>query len=146
MSIIEYIFGNEDKKVIKKLEKTTSSILNMEDELKALTDEELKNKSLALRDKIRSHINREDREMELNNNIVLAFALVREASRRTLKMMHYKVQITGGLVIHNGNLAEMRTGEGKTLVATSPAFANALLGYGVHIVTVNDYLSKRDAV
>ena len=118
----------------------------MENELMSLTDEELKNKSLQLRDKIRSHVNPEDREMELNNNIALAFALVRESARRTVKMMHYKVQILGGLVIHNGNLAEMRTGEGKTLVATMPAFANALLGYGVHIVTVNDYLSKRDAV
>ena len=146
MSLIQYIFGNEDKKVIKKLEKTADSVLAMENELMSLTDEELKNKSLQLRDKIRSHVNPEDREMELNNNIVLAFALVRESAKRTVKMMHYKVQILGGLVIHNGNLAEMRTGEGKTLVATMPAFANALLGYGVHIVTVNDYLSKRDAV
>ena len=146
MSLIQYIFGNEDKKVIKKLEKTADSVLAMENELMSLTDEELKNKSLQLRDKIRSHVNPEDREMELNNNIALAFALVRESARRTVKMMHYKVQILGGLVIHNGNLAEMRTGEGKTLVATMPAFANALLGYGVHIVTVNDYLSKRDAV
>lgn len=161
MSIIEQlqnvtdkVFGSEDKKFIKKLEPVVKKVFALEDELKNLTDAELKEKSLKLRDEIRSAgsvegtdvINVDARVKKLEENIHLAFALCREAARRTLHMMHYKVQVIGGLLIHKGHIAEMRTGEGKTLVATLPAYANALVGCGVHVVTVNDYLSRRDAV
>lgn len=152
MSILDYILGNEDKKLINKLTPLVNKILLLEEELKSLSDEELKNKSLNLKTQIQSVVFEDkekeklEREKELDKNIHLAFALCREAARRTLGMMHYKVQLLGGLIIHRGNLAEMRTGEGKTLVATLPSYANALLGYGVHIVTVNDYLARRDSV
>jgi len=143
MSLLSKIFPSEDSKAIKKLEPIVKKVFALEDELKSLSDEQLKNKSLELRDKIRSN---ENPEKELEANIHLAFALGREAARRTLGMMHYRVQVIGGLMIHKGHIAEMRTGEGKTLVATLPAYANALIGKGVHVVTVNDYLSRRDAV
>lgn len=143
MSLLSKIFPSEDSKAIKKLEPIVKKVFALEDELKALTNPELKNKSLELKDKIRSSVNP---EKELEANIHLAFALAREAARRTLGMMHYRVQVIGGLMIHKGHIAEMRTGEGKTLVATLPAYANALIGKGVHVVTVNDYLSRRDAV
>ncbi len=151
---LEKVFGSEDSKFIKKLEPTVKKVFDLEDELKTLTDAELKEKSLKLRDEVRAagniegsnKINVDAREKKLEENISLAFALCREASRRTLHMMHYKVQVIGGMLIHKGHIAEMRTGEGKTLVATLPAYANALVGCGVHVVTVNDYLSRRDAV
>lgn len=143
MSLITKIFGSEDQKTIKKLEKTVDKVFALEDELKSLTDAELKNKSLDLKAKIQ---NSNNPEKTLDENIHVAFALGREAARRTLKMMHYRVQVIGGLLIHKGHISEMHTGEGKTLVATLPAYANALLGKGVHVVTVNDYLSRRDAV
>lgn len=136
---------SEDNKQVKKLDSTVRKVLELEEAYKTLTDEELKTKSLTLRDEIRSLPNIEDRVKKLEQNIHIAFALVREAARRTVGMMHYKVQVVGGLLIHKGHIAEMRTGEGKTLVATLPAYANALIGEGVHIVTVNDYLSRRDA-
>ena len=139
------IFG-EDAKFIKKLGPTVDKVFSLEEELKTLSDVELKQKSIDLKNQIRSFESTDDRLKELDKNIHLAFALCREASRRTLKMMHYRVQVIGGLLIHKGHIAEMRTGEGKTLVATLPAYANALVGMGVHVVTVNDYLSRRDAV
>ncbi len=143
MSLLSKIFPSEDSIAIKKLEPIVKKVFALEDELKSLTDAELKNKSLELKDKIRESVNP---EKELEANIHIAFALGREAARRTLGMMHYRVQVIGGLLIHKGHIAEMRTGEGKTLVATLPAYANALIGKGVHVVTVNDYLSRRDAV
>ena len=152
MSIIKNInkkisnIFSEDVRFIKKLAPTVDKVMSLEDELKTLSDVELKKKSLDLRDAIRALESVESRNKKLDDNIHLAFALCREASRRTLKMMHYKVQVIGGLLIHKGHIAEMRTGEGKTLVATLPAYANALVGMGVHVVTVNDYLSRRDAV
>lgn len=142
---ISNIFS-EDSKQVKKLEPTVKKILDLEEGFKTLSDDELKQKSIELRDELRAIEDIEERIKKLDQNIHIAFALVREASRRTLKMMHYRVQLIGGLLIHKGHIAEMRTGEGKTLVATLPAYANALLGEGVHIVTVNDYLSRRDAV
>ena len=159
MKILSKIFPTEDEKAIKRISKTVDSILEREEALKLLTDEELKAKSLALRDDVRARIDNLNTEVKIDqikNKIAIekivndvaaeAFALVREAARRALGMMHYRVQLIGGMMIHNGNIAEMRTGEGKTLVATLPAYLNALAGRGVHIVTVNDYLSRRDAV
>ncbi|MEI6810499.1 MAG: preprotein translocase subunit SecA [Candidatus Nomurabacteria bacterium] len=153
MSFITKLFPDESKKLIKKLQPTVERVFSHEDELKTLTDEELKAKSITLKEQVQKDIagltGKELKETEkkvLEAVLPLAFALVREASRRTLKMMHYHVQVTGGMLLHMGHIAEMRTGEGKTLVATLPAYLNALTGRGVHIVTVNDYLSRRDAV
>ena len=149
MKILSNLFPTEDQKAIKKINKTVDATLVYEDELKALSDNDLKAKSLALRDEVRMTINGLDKaeiEKILFERAPLAFALVRESARRTLGMMHYRVQLIGGMMIHQGHIAEMRTGEGKTLVATLPAYLNALTGKGVHIITVNDYLSRRDAV
>lgn len=166
MAFLQKIFKSEDERFIKKLLNKVDQIFLLEEELKQIGEEELKHKSISLKNKIQDeikieedilkakNISREEYKKELkriienilDNNLVLAFALVREASRRTLNMMHYRVQVIGGIVMHKGRIAEMRTGEGKTLVATLPAYLNALSGKGVHIVTVNDYLSKRDAV
>lgn len=166
MAFLQKIFKTEDQKLIKKLTPIVNEVLALEEELKSLSDNELKEKSLDLKSKIEDEIKIEEDllkaksldEVEykkqfkkiiqdiLDINLVLAFALTREAARRTLNMMHYPVQIIGGIMMHRGHIAEMRTGEGKTLVATLPAYLNALSGKGVHVVTVNDYLSKRDAV
>lgn len=165
-NFLNKFFKSDDEKLIKKLSPIVDEVLALEEELKSLTDTELKNKGLDLKKKIIDQIKieedilkvknldsleykREDQKIVqdiLDNNLVLAFALAREAARRTLNMMHYPVQVIGGIMMHRGHIAEMRTGEGKTLVATLPAYLNALSGKGVHVVTVNDYLSKRDAV
>jgi preprotein translocase subunit SecA len=166
MAFLGKLFKTEDEKLLKRLDPIVKEVFALEEELKSLSDEELKNKSLALKNKIQDEIKIEEdiliikdleyveykRELRkiidtiLDTNLVLAFALVREAARRSLNIMHYPVQIIGGVMMHRGYIAEMRTGEGKTLVATLPAYLNALSGKGVHVVTVNDYLSKRDAV
>ena len=153
MSFIAKFFPDESKKTIKKLTPLVDKVFSYEDELKTLTSEELKARSLELKSKVMGQLEGlTDEELKQKEVKVLedvlpeAFALVREGSRRTLKMMHYRVQVIGGILLHRGNIAEMRTGEGKTLVATLPAYLNALTGRGVHIVTVNDYLSRRDAV
>jgi len=128
-----------EKKIIKRLEDIASLVLTFEEELKNISSEELKNKTDGLKERLQSG--------ELDEHILPeAFALVREASRRTLQKRHFDVQIMGGVILHEGKIAEMRTGEGKTLVATLPAYLNALSEKGVHIVTVNDYLAKRDTV
>ncbi|MEA4930420.1 MAG: hypothetical protein VB026_02480, partial [Anaerolineaceae bacterium] len=166
MPFLKKIFKSEDERLIQKLNPTVEKVLGQEMKMKELSDEDLKNTSLELKKLVQAEIkekedalkdkNLSDEEFRkqsqkivqevLDENIVLAFALVREAARRTLSMMHYPVQLVGGMIMHKGYIAEMRTGEGKTLVATLPAYLNALSGRGVHIVTVNDYLSKRDAV
>lgn len=150
---ISSIFPDESKKLIKKLEPVADQVFSFEDELKSLSDEALKERSLLLKQKVMKSIEglsgeelkRTERKV-LDEVLPEAFALVRESARRTLHMMHYRVQVIGGMLLHRGHIAEMRTGEGKTLVATLPAYLNALTGRGVHIVTVNDYLSRRDAV
>lgn len=153
MSLISKLFPDESKKTIKKLAPIVDAVFSYEDELKALSDHELKHKSLQLKEQVMKDIEgltgdelKRTEKKVLEAVLPLAFALTREASRRTLKMMHYRVQVIGGILLHRGHIAEMRTGEGKTLVATLPAYLNALTGRGVHIVTVNDYLSRRDAV
>jgi preprotein translocase subunit SecA len=153
MSFITKLFPDESVKTIKKLTPIVDEVFSYEEALKTLSDEELKAKSLALKERVMKTIEGlTGEELKTTEKKILeevlpeAFALVREASRRTLKMMHYRVQVIGGILLHRGHIAEMRTGEGKTLVATLPAYLNALTGRGVHIVTVNDYLSRRDAV
>lgn len=151
--ILNLIFGDANTKALKKYEEKVKEINALEPEIQKLSDEELKNKTKIFQEKIRSVI-KEDKTEEENNDAIQkemnkilpeAFAVVREASRRVLGMRHFDVQLIGGMVLHNGAIAEMKTGEGKTFVAVLPAYLNALSGKGVHIITVNDYLVKRDA-
>ncbi len=153
MSFIAKLFPDESKKTIKSLTPLVDKVFSYEDELKGIDAEALKARSLSLKARVIKDLEGlKGDELKVKEKKVLeevlpeAFALVRESSRRTLKMMHYRVQVIGGILLHRGHITEMRTGEGKTLVATLPAFLNALTGRGVHIVTVNDYLSRRDAV
>ncbi|MGD1524499.1 preprotein translocase subunit SecA [Vibrio owensii] len=133
------VFGTRNGRVLKKHLKSVKQIAGLEESMKKLRDEEFPEYTAKLKDRLKSG-------EELDAIIPEAFALVREAANRVMGMRHYDVQILGGLVLHSGNIAEMRTGEGKTLVATLPSFVNALTGNQVHVVTVNDYLAKRDAM
>jgi preprotein translocase subunit SecA len=133
------IFGDSSTKFIKEANKIVEKINALEEGVLALKDEDFPLKTQEFRDRLRAG-------ETLENILPEAFALVREAGRRNLGERHYDVQIIGGLALHRGNIAEMKTGEGKTLVATLPAYLNSLAGNGVHIVTVNDYLARRDAV
>ena len=139
MSILESIFGSNSERLVKSFSSTISSINNLEAEYEKLDDEAVKKKTLELKKRLVEGESEEDILPE-------AFALVREASKRTLGLRHFDVQLIGGIALFKGNIAEMRTGEGKTLVATLPLYLRALRGEGVHLVTVNDYLSRRDAV
>ena len=131
--------GNTGKKILKQVYPIVDEINALEDTVSALSDEDLKNKNVYLREKLGNG-------STLDDILPEAFAIVREASKRTLGERHFDVQLMGGVILHLGNIAEMRTGEGKTLVATLPVYLNALEGRGVHVVTVNDYLSRRDTV
>ena len=132
------LFGNSDEKVIERLQPIVEEINALEDKYQALSDLQLSEVTDSLKDSYTSG-------QTLDDLLPQAFALVREAAKRVLKQRHYDVQLIGGIVLHQGKIAEMRTGEGKTLVATLPAYLNALTGEGVHVITVNDYLAKRDA-
>ncbi|MDK2824244.1 MAG: preprotein translocase subunit SecA [Clostridia bacterium] len=129
---------DDNAKEIKRLQKTVDIINSLEKEIENLSDEELRNKTFEFKKRYQSGTSLDDLLPE-------AFAVVREASKRVLKMRHFDVQLMGGIVLHQGRIAEMKTGEGKTLVATLPAYLNALAGKGVHVITVNDYLAKRDS-
>jgi len=133
------IFGDQNNRVIKKLLPIVNKINNLEDDFSQLSLEQLSQKTEEFKKIL-------EQGKTLESILPEAFALVREASKRTLNQRHYDVQLMGGIILHQGNVTEMRTGEGKTLVATLPAYLNALSGKGVHIITVNDYLSRRDAV
>jgi len=133
------LLGDENAAALKRASAIVPRVNALEGEYAALSDEQLKGKTAEFKERI-AH------GETLDSLMPEAFAAVREASKRTLKQRHYDVQLIGGAVLHNGDIAEMRTGEGKTLVATLPAYLNALTGKGVHVVTVNDYLSRRDAV
>lgn len=138
MGFLEKLFGNYSKKEIKRIVPVQEKVLALEEEYKKLTDAELKAKTIEFKERLSA--------METLDDILPeAFATCREASARVLGMRHFPVQILGGIVLHQGRISEMKTGEGKTLVATLPAYLNALSGKGVHIVTVNDYLAKRDS-
>ncbi len=138
MGFFEKIFGNYSDKEIKRITPIVDEIESLEPEFTKLTDEELANKTNEFRQRLAG-------EETLDDILPEAFAAVREAAKRTLNERHYKVQLMGGIILHQGRITEMRTGEGKTLVSTLPAYLNALAGQGVHVVTVNDYLAKRDA-
>ena len=137
-SFLTRIFGSRNQRLIRQYAKVVGRINALEDGLKALSDAELRAKT----DEFRGRLSAGE---TLDDLLAEAFAVAREAARRTLKMRPFDVQLIGGMVLHDGNIAEMRTGEGKTLVATLPAYLNALSGNGVHIVTVNEYLAQRDA-
>ena len=139
MKLIEKIFGTYSGREIKKIEPLVDKIEQIEEELKKLTDEELRAKTTEFK-------NRLEKGETLDDILPEAYATVAEASSRVLGMRHFRVQLIGGIIIHQGRIAEMKTGEGKTLVATLPVYLNALSGKGVHVVTVNDYLAKRDSV
>jgi preprotein translocase subunit SecA len=139
MSILSKIFGDSNSRYVKSLAPTIAQIDRLEAEITALSDTDFPLRTKALQEKVATGAT-------LDSILPEAFALVREASRRTLGLRHYEVQLVGGIALHQGRIAEMRTGEGKTLVATLPVYLNALTGKGVHVVTVNDYLARRDAV
>ena len=141
MGIFSKIFGDPNEKIIKSLGTIITKINSLEADFKAKTDEELKDSSLGLKVKLADKTS-EEQKLIMDEILPEAFAAVREAARRVLGQRHYDVQLIGGLILHRGQIAEMRTGEGKTLVATAPLYLNALTGRGVHLVTVNDYLSK----
>ena len=143
MAFWKSIFGDENTAALKRAEPIVARVNALEDATKALSDEALR----AKKDEFRRRLNPPaGGGSTLDDLAPEAFAAVREAARRTLGQRHFDVQLLGGMILHNGDIAEMRTGEGKTLVATLPAYLNALTGRGVHVVTVNDYLSRRDAV
>ena len=136
-SLLKKIFGTKNDREIKALTKEVEKINALESEYEKLSDEELKNKTNIFKERLQNG-------ETLDDILVEAFATVREASKRILGLRHYDVQLIGGMVLHQGKITEMKTGEGKTLVATCPVYLNALAGHGVHVITVNDYLAKRD--
>jgi len=135
--ILRYIMGTQNQRTLKKLWPIVAQINAFEADLSKLSDEALKSKTPELKERL-------VKGTPLDELLPEAFAVVREASRRAIGLRHFDVQMLGGIVLHQGKIAEMRTGEGKTLVATLPAYLNSLTGQGVHIVTVNYYLAKRD--
>ncbi|MBQ2219582.1 MAG: preprotein translocase subunit SecA, partial [Elusimicrobia bacterium] len=131
------IFGSQNERDIKKIRPVVNKINALEPEIEKLSNEELKAKSLEFKERLNNG-------EKLDSILPEAFACVREASKRTIGLRHFDVQMIGGYILHQGKIAEMKTGEGKTLVATLPVYLNSLTGKGVHVVTVNDYLAKRD--
>ena len=151
--ILTKIFGTSNDRAVKRMMPVVAQIGALEAVTQALTDEQLRAKTVEFRERIAKQLEgiseaetrKATEKAALDALLPEAFAVVREAGRRVLKMRHFDVQLIGGMVLHYGKIAEMRTGEGKTLVATLACYLNALAGHGVHVVTVNDYLAKRDA-
>ena len=138
MNIIDKVFGTRSERELKRIEPIVKKIESYREAMGKLTDEELRSKTTEFKKRLTEGETLDDLLPE-------AYATVREAAKRVLNQEHYRVQLIGGIVLHQGRIAEMRTGEGKTQTALLPAYLNALEGKGVHIVTVNDYLAKRDA-
>src|SRR6476646_2953856 len=132
------LFGSANDRYVKSLGPIVAAINEIEPQLEAMSDDELRARTHRFKEQLADGV-------ELDNLLIEAFATVREGAKRTLGQRHFDVQLMGGVVLHRGMIAEMKTGEGKTLVATLPVYLNALTGNGVHVVTVNDYLAKRDA-
>src|SRR6202162_5826411 len=137
-TVLAKIFGTKNEREIKGMLPDVAAITELEPVMQQLSDIDLAAKTIEFKERL-------SQGASLDDLLVEAFAVVREAGRRVLKMRHFDVQLIGGMVLHKGRIAEMKTGEGKTLVATLPCYLNALEGKGVHVVTVNDYLAKRDA-
>ena len=138
MGLFDKVFGTYSQRELKRIRPIADRVIALDEDMQKLTDAELKAKTGEFKERIKSGETLDDLLPE-------AFAVMREASWRVLGMKHFYVQIIGGIILHQGRIAEMKTGEGKTLVATMPAYLNALAGKGVHIVTVNDYLARRDS-
>ena len=132
------LFGSRNDRLLKGYRKTVERINALESTFEALSDDELRAKTQEFKDRVAQGV-------PLDDILPEAFAVVREGSKRVMKMRHFDVQMLGGIALHDGKVAEMRTGEGKTLTSTLPVYLNALAGKGVHVVTVNDYLANRDA-
>ena len=139
LNIVNKLFGGLGSKNLKTYDKIVKKINDFETEISKLDDQELKNKTQYFKNQF------DEKQKTIDDILPEAFAVVREASKRTLKMRHFDVQLIGGIVLHEGKIAEMKTGEGKTLAATLPVYLNVIAGKSVHIVTVNDYLAKRDS-
>ena len=139
------LFGDPNTRKLKKFQPYIAEVNVIEEDMVALSDDELKQKTIAFRELLDKAKTDEETEDILDEILPEAFAVVREAGKRVLGMRHFDVQLLGGIILHKGQIAEMKTGEGKTLVATLPAYLNGLTGKGVHVVTVNDYLARRDA-
>ncbi|MEP6557516.1 MAG: DEAD/DEAH box helicase, partial [Burkholderiales bacterium] len=137
-NILTKLFGSRNDRLLKTYRKTVRAVNALEPEFEKLSDQELQAKTQSFKDRIAAGESLDDLAVE-------AFAVVREGSKRVMKMRHFDVQVQGAMGLHNGKIAEMRTGEGKTLTATLAVYLNALTGRGVHVVTVNDYLANRDA-
>ena len=137
-TIARAVFGTANDRSLKAYQRRVPQINALEPAMEALSDEALRAKTAEFRERLAGGATLDDLQAE-------AFAAVREAARRTLGQRHFDVQLVGGMVLHDGKIAEMKTGEGKTLVATLPVYLNALAGNGVHVITVNDYLARRDA-
>src|SRR5262247_2940782 len=136
--ILAKVIGTQNERELKRLRPLVAEIGALETQVQALTDEQLRQKTAEFKQRVAGG-------ESLDDVLVEAFAVVREAGKRVLNMRHFDVQLIGGMVLHSGQIAEMKTGEGKTLVATLPAYLNALQGKGVHVVTVNEYLARRDS-
>ncbi|MFZ9529542.1 MAG: hypothetical protein ACO271_08120, partial [Burkholderiales bacterium] len=158
--LLKKVFGSRNERLLKQYRRTVRTINALEPQISALSDDQLRAKTEEFRERIRKAVAAPEsspageeqtveierrRRAALDELLPEAFAVVREAGKRVMGMRHFDVQLVGGIALHNGKIAEMRTGEGKTLVATLPAYLNALAGNGVHIVTVNDYLATRDS-
>ena len=138
MGLFDKIFGNYSEKEVKRIMPIVEKINSLEEELSKLSDKELVAKTAYFKEELKNG-------KTLDDILPEAFAVVREASKRVLGMRHFDVQLVGGIILHQGRISEMKTGEGKTLVATLPVYLNALEGKGVHVITVNEYLAKRDS-
>src|SRR5580692_10087142 len=137
-AVLAKIFGTKHEREIKKMRPMVAAISDLEPTMQKLSDAELAQKTIEFKQRVANG-------ESLDDLLIEAFAVCREGGRRVLNMRHFDVQLIGGIVLHRGKIAEMRTGEGKTLVATLPVYLNALAGRGVHVITVNDYLAKRDS-
>ncbi|HVY53037.1 MAG TPA: preprotein translocase subunit SecA, partial [Gammaproteobacteria bacterium] len=135
--VLTSVFGSRNQRVLRRLWKTVNQVNAFENQIANLSDDTLRQKTQEFRTRL-------EKGETVDDLLPEAFAVVRETAKRTLNMRHFDVQLIGGMVLHGGNIAEMRTGEGKTLMSTLAAYLNALPGKGVHVVTVNDYLAKRD--
>src|SRR3989441_3277424 len=151
--LLTKVFGSSNQRYLKSVQPIVERINELEPAIKKLSDEQLRTRTAEFKEQVQravagatdpEDLKRREREI-LDEILPEAFAVVREASVRTTGMRHFDVQLIGGLVLHQGKIAEMRTGEGKTLVASLPAYLNALTGRGVNVITVNDYLASRDA-
>src|SRR5467141_1752800 len=139
------VFGSRNDRELKRMRPIVDEINQLESDIAQRSDENLRAKIAELKARISAVEDRDERAYALDEVLPEVFAIVREASKRSLGQRHFDVQLIGGMMLHEGKIAEMKTGEGKTLVATLPVYLNALSGRGVHVVTVNDYLAKRDS-